>query len=87
MSQQETGAVNLIASNDQVLTYYDSKLTTTDLNTYLAYADKLRAWLKSERAYYPAARPKVRVSSPPCGHPCCSITSDASCSGKDIADP
>lgn len=49
-----------VANNESVLAYYAMKLSTNDLSTFITYTDKLSSWLRSERAYYAAARPEVR---------------------------
>jgi hypothetical protein len=52
-----------ITNNQKVLQNYAQKLASNDLTTFTRTAEKFGAWLKSERAYYPAARPQVCLDS------------------------
>jgi len=51
-----------ITSNQKVLGTYSQKLSSSNIQTFAKFADRFGSWLKSERAYYLTARPKVSIA-------------------------
>lgn len=49
-----------ISANERTFPIFAKKLASKDFKEYVTTARKLATWLGSEKAYYPAARPKVR---------------------------
>ena len=56
-----------VTQNEKVFPILKQRLASRNIDEYLVTTNKLKSWLKSERAYYPAARPKVRTIL--CGFP------------------
>jgi hypothetical protein len=52
-------AKDAVVNNEAVLAHYMEKLSSQDVHTYVTISDKLTLWLRSDRAYYAAVRPKV----------------------------
>lgn len=48
-----------VSSNEKIFPVFARKLASKDTKDFLNTARKLAVWLSSEKAYYPAARPKV----------------------------
>ncbi|KAI0067323.1 hypothetical protein BV25DRAFT_1090766 [Artomyces pyxidatus] len=48
-----------VAQNAKLFPILARRLDTTDQTQYTSAAGKLQKWLDSEKAYYPAARPKI----------------------------
>lgn len=57
MKSAHSAAVN---SNERIFPIFAKKLSSKDTKEFVNTAHKLTVWLGSEKAYYPAARPKVR---------------------------
>lgn len=49
-----------ISSNEKIFPIFAKKLASGDAQDFANTARKLAVWLGSEKAYYAAARPKVR---------------------------
>jgi hypothetical protein len=58
MSRQQAAA---ITNNEKVFPVFAKKLSADDGDVFCSTALKLSTWLNSEKAYYPAARPKVSL--------------------------
>lgn len=54
-----------ISSNEKIFPVFARKLASGDSKDYVHTVQKLTVWLGSEKAYYAAARPKVRGASQP----------------------
>ena len=52
-------ASNAVETNDKLFGPYARKLESDHFETYNTFSERLAKWLADERAYYPAARPKV----------------------------
>ncbi|KAF8834630.1 hypothetical protein BDN67DRAFT_536324 [Paxillus ammoniavirescens] len=48
-----------ITSNEKIFPVFAKKLASKESKDYINTAHKLAVWLTSEKAYYPAARPKI----------------------------
>lgn len=58
MSQPENEKVT--KNNDRLFSIYEAHLKKPNIKDYADTAAKLAAWLSDPKAYYTAARPKVR---------------------------
>lgn len=47
------------AQNEKVFPILSQRLTSGNPNDYLVTVHKLKTWLSSDKAYYPAARGKI----------------------------
>ncbi|KAI9568165.1 hypothetical protein HD554DRAFT_2100326 [Boletus coccyginus] len=56
MKSAHSAAVN---SNERIFPIFAKKLSSKDTKEFVNTAHKLAVWLGSEKAYYPAARPKI----------------------------
>ncbi|KAH7906312.1 hypothetical protein BJ138DRAFT_650139 [Hygrophoropsis aurantiaca] len=57
-SQTSNAAVN---NNERIFPIFAQRLASTDPELWRTTAKKLTQWLRSERAYYTAAQPKITV--------------------------
>ncbi|KAH7920893.1 hypothetical protein BV22DRAFT_1050031 [Leucogyrophana mollusca] len=48
-----------INNNEKIFPVFAQRLASTDPSAWIAIVKKLMQWLRSERAYYPAAQPKI----------------------------
>lgn len=58
-----TSRRNRYTSNDAAFVEYNTRLQSTNLQTFTSAASKLAEWLGSDKAYYPNARVLVRLHS------------------------
>ncbi|KAH0832837.1 hypothetical protein J3R83DRAFT_11764 [Lanmaoa asiatica] len=52
-----------ISSNEKIFPVFARKLASRDAKDFVNTAHKLAVWLGSEKAYYPAARPKIALAA------------------------
>lgn len=59
MSSQKAAITN----NEKVFPIFVKKLSSDKEDVFCSTATKLSAWLNSEKAYYPDARPNVSIAA------------------------
>lgn len=58
---QPPGNENVARNNDRLFSIYEDHLKIPNVKDYGDTATKLAAWLGDSKAYYTAARPRVRL--------------------------